>query len=285
MKKILAAMLFLTLAACASSVPRDFQSGNKKIAILSFVGSTYNSLQNVRPSSASMLHEIDKINAAIPTMDASDLDYSDIYAGSPIRRWKHDIADWGIDKYAVNATRTLLGGKYRLVDFDYDPADLDYEGDYEAFVHSEIGKISETIRRQPGFTTARDVDAYVVLLPAQQDFTILDRWSYGVGMTRDFLAFAPGQQIGDGVYMLHALYNVAVLDGRTFELLAVTVADHDTLYQNRFRGNPAIFVDNSYWADSYEAINPAQRSKIVAKIEGMIDDTLPGALRKLALVP
>ena len=107
----------------------------------------------------------------------------------------------------------------------------------------------------------------------------------GIGMIRDFLAFAPGQKIGDGVYMLHALYNVAVFDGRTLELLAVQTAKSETLYQNRFRGNPAVFVDNSYWAESYDKLNDAKRDKIVTEIKQMIDDTLPATLQELDLLP
>jgi hypothetical protein len=285
MKLTLAAVLILMLTGCAGGIPRDLQSEEKRIVVLSFMAGEYNSLENTQPSNASIQQEVDRMNAALPTMDAWQVDYSDFYAGSQMKRWTHDVVDWGIDQYAVNAVRAQLGKKYRIVDFKYDPADLDYEGDYAAFVHQSTDQIGSAIRRQAGYAGANDVDAYVVLLPAQQDFTILDRWSYGVGMTRDFLAFGEGQRIGDGVYMLHALYNVAVLDARSFELLAVEVAQHDTLYHNRFRGNPAIFVDGSYWADSYEQVTPAQREKIVARVKEMIDTTLPGTLQKLALIP
>lgn len=285
MKKIFAAFLIITLAGCAGGVPRDLQAPEKKIAILSFMGSKYNSLESKRPSDASIQQEFDKLNAAAPTLDASRIDIGDFYAGSKMMRWNHDITEWGIDRYAVKAVSDQIGKRYHVVDFAYNPADLDYEGDYAAFVHEHVDDISQAIRRQPGYTGAKDVDAYVILLPAQQNFTILDRWSYGIGMNRDFLEFAEGQKIGDGVYMLHALYNVAVLDGHSFELLAVEVAQNDTLYDNRFRGNPAVFVDNSYWADSYEQLTPAQKDKIVAKVKEMIDTTLPATLQELDLLP
>lgn len=285
MRKILVAIMLLALSACASSVPSDLRQSSKKLAVLSFMGNTYNSLQSTKPSTESILQEIDAISGRTPVMDANDFDYADLYVGSQEKRWRQGIVDWHIDQSVVAKASTLLGSKYDLVKFDYDPASLDYEGDYVAFTDESAEKFAEVIRQQRGFANAADIDAYIVILPAMNDFNILDRWSYGVGMARDFLAFAPGQQIGDGVYMLHALYNVVVLDGKTFKQVAATVADHETLYQNRFRGNPAVFVDNSYWADSYEALTDEQRRKITAKIDEMVDATLPRALQKLALLP
>lgn len=281
---VLTASLLL-LTACAGNVPRDLQSGQKTIAVLSFVGSKYSSLENTRPSNTSIQQRIDQVNAALPTLDARDIDYDDFYAGSQEKRWNHDVTDWGVDRYAVEAVRARLAKKYRVVDFAYDPADFDYRGQHAAFVHESAAEIGNAIKRQAGYASAKNIDAYVILLPAVQDFTILDRPSQGIGMIRDFLAFAPGQQIGDGVYMLHALYNVAVFDGRTLDFLAVQVARSDTLYQNRFRGNPAVFVDNSYWSASYEQLSNAKRDKIVTEVEGMIDDTLPGTLSEIGLLP
>ena len=285
MKKLFLVACILCLAACSNGVPADLKSSEKSISILSFLGSRYNSLENTRPTNASIEQEFNTLNAAAPILDASEIDISDFYAGSQMKRWSHDVVDWGIDRYAVDAVRQQLAKSYRIVDFAYDPADLDYEGDFAAFVHEKTGKIGEAIRRQAGYAQAKDVDAYVLLLPAEQDFTILNRRSHGIGIIRDFLAFGEGQQIGDGVYMLHALYNVAVLDAHTFNLLAVAVAQHDTLYQNRFRGNPAVFVDNSYWADSYDRLSPAKRDEIVAEIKGMIDATLPRTLQGIDLLP
>jgi len=285
MKKLFLVACILVLAACSNGVPGDIKSGGKSIAVLSFLGSKYNSLENIRPSNASIEQEYNQLDAAAPTLDASQIGIGDFYAGSQMKRWTHDVVDWGIDAYAVDAVRKQLGKNYRLVDFAYNPADLDYEGQFAAFVHEKTGKIGEAIRRQAGYAHAKDIDAYVLLLPAEQDFTILNRRSHGIGMIRDFLAFAEGQQIGDGVYMLHALYNVAVLDAQTFNLLAVAVAKHDTLYQNRFRGNPAVFVDNSYWAESYDKLSPEKRDKIAAEIKGMIDATLPRTLQELDLLP
>lgn len=285
MRKVLVAVLLLALSACASAVPSELRQNNKKLAVVSFMGNTYNSLQNTKPSTESILQAIDAVNARIPTMDANDFDYADFYVGSQEKRWRHEIVDWRIDQSVVAKASALLDAKYDLIKFDYDPASLDYEGDYVAFTDESSEKFAEVIRQQRGFANAGDIDAYVVILPAQNDFNILDRWSYGVGLTRDFLAFAPGQQIGDGVYMLHALYNVVVLDGKTFRQLAATVADHETLFQNRFRGNPAVFVDNSYWAESYESLTDEQREKIMARVGEMVDATLPRALQKLALLP
>jgi len=275
----------MLLAACSSSVPRDLQTGQKAIAILSFIGGEYSSLENTRPSDASIQQRIDQVNAALPTLDARDIDYDDFYAGSQEKRWKHDIAGWGIDRYAVDAVKAQLAKKYRILDFAYNPTDFDYRAQHAAFVHESAADIGAAIKRQAGYAGAQNVDAYIVLLPAVQDFTILDRPSAGVGMIRDFLAFAPGQQIGDGVYMLHTLYNVAVLDGHTLDFLAVQVARSDTLFQNRFRGNPAVFVDNSYWAESYDKLTDAKRDKITVQIKKMIDDTMPEALRALGLTP
>jgi hypothetical protein len=285
MRSFVLTLGLMLLAACSSSVPRDLQNGQKTVAVLSFVGGKYSSLENVRPSDASIQQRIDQVNAALPTLDARDIDYHSFYAGSQEKRWTHDVTDWGIDRYAVDAVRAQLGKKFRVVDFTYDPTDLDYKGQHAPFVHDSAALIADAIRRQAGYAGAQNVDAYVVILPAEQDFTILDRRSQGIGMIRDFLAFAPGQQIGDGVYMLHALYNVAVFDGRTLDFLAVQTAKSETLYQNRFRGNPAVFVDNSYWAESYQQLTDAKRDKIVPQIKQMIDDTLPATLQELDLLP
>lgn len=272
MRKFVLALCLLILTGCSSSVPRELQSGQKTIAVLSFMGARYNSLENTKPSDKSVQQQI-------------DLGRVDVYAGSEGRRWTHDVVDWGIDRYAIDAASKLLAQKYRPVDFAFDPADLDYEGQVAVFVHEKAPAIGETIRRQAGYAAAKDVDAYVVLLPAEQDFTIFNRRSHGIGFIRDFLSFAPGQKNGDGVYMLHALYNVAVFDGHTLELLAVQTAKSETLYQNRFRGNPAVFVDSGYWAESYQQLTDAKRDKIIPQIQQMIDDTLPATLQELDLLP
>lgn len=285
MKKLLLVICLLGMAACSNKVPHDVSSGGTTIAILSFMGNRYNSLENVRPSDSSIQQQFNELDAKAPALDASQIDISDFYAGSQMKRWSHDVVDWGIDRYAVDAVRRQLGKTYHIVDFAYNPASLDYEGDFAAFVHEKTGEIGAAIRRQAGYGKEKSIDAYVVLLPAEQDFTILNRRSHGIGIIRDFLAFAEGQQIGDGVYMLHALYNVAVLDAHSFDLIAVAVAKHDTLYQNRFRGNPAVFEDRSYWADSFEKLSPSQRDKIVHKIKEMIDATLPGVLQEIDLLP
>lgn len=286
MRTFLIAILLVTLAACGSTVPADLKSGNKKIVVLSFMGNAYTAFENTQPSNESIQQQLDRMTASQNSMYAGDYGQYDLVAGSQMKRWRHEIVDWGIDRAAVAKVRSLLEAKYDVIAFEYNPETLQYEGDFEAFVYQFANDLEQNIRQQPGFAGSQSIDAYVILLPAKENFTIFDqRWSYGVGMARDFLAFAPGQQIGDGVYMLHALYNIAVLDGHSFEQLAVAVADHETLYHNRFRGNPAVFVDNSYWVDSYDKLTNEQRIKITARVYEMLDATLPGTLRKLNLLP
>lgn len=281
-------LLLLTLAACSSTVPSELRTGNKRLVVLSFMGNSYNALENTRPSDASIQQQYDRMTASLNSMEAGDYGYWGLLDGSEMRTWRHDVTDWGIDRSAVGKTIDLLAGKYQIVEFAYDPASLAYQGDFKAFVNHSSGELAEAIRRQPGFAQVQGVDAYIILLPAQEGFTIFDqRWSYGVGMTRDFLAFEPDGTyiVEDGVYILHALYNVVVLDGHSLEQLAVVVADHDTLYRKRFRGNPAIFVDKSYWAESYDQFTDAQRQKIVDRVNEMIDATLPGTLQEVGLLP
>nr|WP_298682779.1 hypothetical protein [uncultured Dongia sp.] len=285
MKKLMAGALLLLLGACGTGVSSDFKATTKKIAILSFAGHQFNALQNIQPGTEAVNRQIDALNGTLPIWtEQPGLDK--VYAGSQEIRWKHNISDWGIDAFAVTTATALLAPKYQIIPFKYDPTDLTEDGIY--IYHSSTNKIASSvadiIRAQPSFSTAANIDAFVVLVPGARQVTSFDRNSYGIGITKDFMAYHDFSVTFEDVNMLHAFYYVVVLDGHSLEQIAWERAVDDVLYQKRFKGNPALFVHAAYWAPSFDAITSSQREMIIADVQGMIRETLPETLHKLGLM-
>ncbi|MBI2253116.1 MAG: hypothetical protein HYU58_00700 [Proteobacteria bacterium] len=274
----------LLLAACTNGVPGDFHTTGKRIAILSFAGHQLNALENVKPDQKTLAAAFEKYHSAKAMWESTVTDKD--FEISPMRTWKHDISDWGMDAFFVSKAATILESTHEIVPFEWDPADYAEQGTYGFWTDKEKEEVGEIVRRQKGFAAANDIDAYVVILPGTRELTAWDRQSFGVGLTRSFYieSFKDDLPMVDKFYV-HALYYIAIIDGRTLKFIAGQPTLEEDLFEDRFRGSPGKTVDAAYWAANYADISPEQKTKIEALLRELISSSMPAALKHLGMAP
>lgn len=244
MKKFVAIVALLLLSACAGTLPPDFSASHKKVAVLSFVGHDFNSLE-------------------IAVM----------VFGNDFRR--DDISDWGIDAQVEAKATELLATKFEVVPFEHRPTPLN-GGEFVVDIFP--GDVRDVIRAQPGFATAAGIDAYIVFIPERRGLTPTNQISEGIGMTQRF-------QFGENEHILHALYDVMVLDGRTLDMLTRVSSWGHVPFADPFKNNPARPVPASYWSESFDTLTDAQKKTIAADAMTLIDAVLPRTLKAAGLLP
>jgi hypothetical protein len=282
MNKVIAGCFAIFLAACSTGVPSNIKAGDSKIAVLSFVGGRFNTLENVRPSPEALVQRWQQLEAQLPIRG---YDWDDLLAVSETKRWEHDIAEWKIDPYVVSLVADALAPSHQVIPFEHRSSDLGFDGLFEYEGKEFAGKVADAIREQPGFATAKDIDAYVVVLPNSWLLMARQRHSYGLGMFRTFMSYDDSATNRQGSYFLHALYYVMVLDGRSLEMIAGVAARNNDDRQGPLKGHPGKLVDPSYWAADFDSLTSAQTQKLTKEFEALIKESLPHTLQKLELIP
>jgi hypothetical protein len=152
-------------------------------------------------------------------------------------------------------------------------------------VEEDQEKVGALVRRQKGFSAAKDIDAYIVILPGTRELTAWPRRSYGMGLVRSFYveSLEAGAPMVDE-YSVHALYYIAIVDGRTLDFIAGQPTLEKALFESRFRGSPAKMVDANDWAQTYAALSPQQKDNTAALLKELIASSMPDALKHLGLV-
>jgi hypothetical protein len=275
----------LLLVACSNTVPRDLTTGSKKIAVISLAGQNFNSLENVRPSSEALVKRWMELEAELPIRGYG---WSDLYDQTETRKWTHDISDWGMDPFIVQSVTKNLEPAYQIVPFAQKPVALDFDGDGGMFAYEGehyAAKIADIIRAQPGYASGQNVDAYVVVLPGGWLLMGRERLSFGLGFFRTFFAYEKETPKGQGTYVLHAFYYVMVLDGHSLKMIGGDAARDEDDSHGLLKGHPGAYVGPEYWAQSFDAIKPEQRAKIIATLKAYIGDSMRPTLQKVGLLP
>ncbi len=241
MKKVLAILVAVIVSACsATQVPTTFGSTTKKIAVLSYAGNKF-----------------------------STLEIAFIAFGNDYR--EDDIADWGVNDHLVQTATKLLSGKFEVVPFHADPNDLQ---DDDIFVGTSSSAIAAAIRKSPDFAARQDIDAFVVFVPGDHGLTMTNQISRGMGMTTQIRT-----------YILHAIYDVKILNGRDLKEVAFNLGWEDVPFQEHFKDNPAVYVDKNYWAEDFDALTPEKKKVIAADLEKLADSVMPRLLQQVGLLP
>lgn len=274
----------LLLAACAPHKIANPTNGPAKVAILSFVGHQINALDNGKPTKEALAAAQKKYRSAI-SMWESNVSKED-FDISPMRRWHQDIRDWKMDDFIIAEATATLKSKYQIVPFAWDttsvpeddPADFWYEKGQQAVV--------DIVRRQPGFATAKDIDAYILILPSSSEVTSFSRPNYGLGVTHSFYVKSNDDEppMFDE-YMVHALYAVAVVDGRSMSFVSGEYTRDRDLFEHQFIGFPARMATADYWADSFASLSPTQKDTIEAALKDLIKTSMPTVMKNLDLAP
>lgn len=170
---------------------------------------------------------------------------------------------WNMDALVERETKAALSKRFKIVDAAADRSAL-----AGATLQDASGKVAPAF---PGLT-AGGADLYVVVVKTKVPvFTRFDGEGFGVWNHTP---------LGPEDTKVFAHYAVAVLDGHTLKLLgartAVTSPDHTDAH-------PVAVVANSLWPGDPPAVTPEQAAKIHDALNGLVVDTIPETLLRLAL--
>jgi hypothetical protein len=195
-----------------------------------------------------------------------------------------EIGDWGLDQQIINRVTKDLQSRYKVVPATYNPADFD-SGNFTEFVGGGIdtwAPLGELIRKHVANNPRMAaVDAYLVVIPTQSSIENTNQVTDGLGVVRHYLIFGHH-------YILHALYDLIVIDGRTFKPLR-RAGERQHVFGEVWTTppvyGPSKLVDESYWASTYAALSPAARQKIRDGLMSLIDSTMTGYVQRSGLIP
>jgi hypothetical protein len=188
---------------------------------------------------------------------------------SPFFRWDmfehaYPARDLGIDDFVKAQLATQLAGRYDIVPVEYDPKSIE-----------STGRLGEAARK---YVRGEPVDAYLVVARADVAFAGTAVVATGLGVIR-----GPS---GSGYYA-HAVYGIAVIDGKTYKELAVDYGSSpgESIFHGQFGGRPNEEVTEASWREGEGALPEAQRQLLKPVFERLIARSLPDLVRKLKLVP
>ena len=117
------------------------------------------------------------------------------------------------------------------------------------------------------------LDAYVVITKAKSNFGSGSRKVEGIGFIAYGTLLASYNQI-------HALYEVRVFDGKTFEIIEKRAAPPLDNSETMKLTGPSLLVDESFTPDTG---NPAQNEKLHAAIADLVTRSLSSTLSDMHL--
>jgi hypothetical protein len=147
------------------------------------------------------------------------------------------IRSWGLDELVVQQATTLLNGRFRVQPVSY-PRDA-----FAAIRESAVAPVN--LARGDPFKAAvrtdvspRGLDAYVVISRAKSKL--------GSGRNVQGIGFAEYRTLLASYGLIHALYEVRVIDGKTFDVIEKRVASPlGNIETMRLQG-PSQLVDGSF---------------------------------------
>jgi hypothetical protein len=216
--------------------------------------------QSLSPDAAKGIHRVAIVSALGETV---------LMKNSPFFRWNmfeyaYPAGDLGIDDFVKAQLATQLAGRYEIVPVAYDPKSIE-----------STGRLGEAVRK---YVRGEPVDAYLVVARADVAFAGTAVVATGLGVIR-----GPS---GSGYYA-HAVYGIAVVDGKTYKELAVDYGSNpgESIFHGQFGGRPNEEVTEASWHEGEGALPEAQRQLLKPVFERLISRSLPDLLRKLKLIP
>jgi hypothetical protein len=182
------------------------------------------------------------------------------------------IGSWGLDDLIVQQATAALSGRFQVQPVSYQRAA------FAAVKDSPVAPVN-LIRRDPfkklvqSEVSPQGLDAYIVITKAKSNFGSGARKLEGIGFITYGTVLASYNQI-------HALYEIRVFDGKTFDTIEKMAAPPlDNVGALRIAG-PSRMIDESF---SPEAGNPAQNEKLHAAIADLVARSLPSTLTDMQL--
>ncbi|HET6619150.1 MAG TPA: hypothetical protein VFG64_04370 [Dongiaceae bacterium] len=203
-----------------------------------------------------------------------------VYMWQPRNDYRRDVAVWRIDPFVTEQVSRALQPRYSVVPVDFDRAAfLDrslYESVSSTGTAPHAGPIGEVVRahvHSPG------ADLYVVVLNGRRSVGLSRYYAEGMGVVRQHTP-----ELDRTFY--HTAYRIAVVDGHSFEPLAIRDAlnDPDHPLDGLINGAPFAEVENQRWADERRAVTAEQVAWVMEGVKALFARTLPPTLRRLDLI-
>jgi hypothetical protein len=182
------------------------------------------------------------------------------------------IGSWGLDDLIVQQATTALSGRFQVQPVSYQRAA------FAAIKDSPVAPVN-VIRGDPfkklvqSEVSPQDLDAYIVITKARSNFGGGGRKIEGIGFLTYSTVLASYNQI-------HALYEIRVFDGKTFDVIEKMAAPpFDDVGAVRIAG-PSRMIDESF---SLSTGNPAQNEKLHAAITDLVARSLSTTLSDMHL--
>src|SRR5229473_8630143 len=182
------------------------------------------------------------------------------------------IRSWGLDDLIVQQATTALSGRFQVQPVGYQ------RSAFAAIKDSPIAPVN-LVRGDPfkqlvqTDVSPQGLDAYIVITKAKSNFGGSSRKVEGIG----FLTYGT---VMESYNQIHALYEIRVFDGKTFDVIEKMVAPPlDDVGAVRIAG-PSRMIDESF---SPSTGDPAQNEKLHAAIADLVARSLSSALSDMHL--
>jgi hypothetical protein len=179
--------------------------------------------------------------------------------GNDLKQFQID--SWNLDEVAISRARSALSGRFDVRPVTYQKGEVAKGG--------ACGDLRESLRT---VNSPQPLDAYILIKSWGAQYGNSNRRVFGFGIL----------EVGGGLMrnnvIAHAIYNVTLVDGRTFACKDWNAA---VLPGNLFAGNvrgPAKQVDPSLWPTSLDA---ASNQRLKAMMVELIDQSLPATIQVL----
>jgi hypothetical protein len=182
------------------------------------------------------------------------------------------IDAWGIDPFVVNKVRSVLARRFQVRPVAYDKSAF-LRDESALFRARDEDFIAAGVRAQ---AKASDIDAYIVVTRATTQFGNTNQSLRGLGILE-----RAGLSAKVWVY---ALYQVTVVDGRSFTVVASSPAilvSQDTVLTTMGIRGPAREVDQSWMPAT---LDPARNIRLKSALTELLDRHLPGTIETMRLL-
>jgi hypothetical protein len=183
------------------------------------------------------------------------------------------IGSWRLDEMIVERMTTALNGRFQVQPLTYRK---------EAFAAVEQGPMDTSVNlfRDDPFkkllqseVSPQGLDAYIVLSKARSKFGSGNRKLEGVGL----ISYGT---VLESYHQVHVLYEIRVIDGRTFDLIERRIAQPLENADAVRLGGPSRPVDEG---SLITAGNPAQNEKLRATVTDIVARSLSSTLSDMHL--
>jgi hypothetical protein len=182
------------------------------------------------------------------------------------------IGSWGLDDLIVQQATTALSGRFQVQPVSYNRAA------FAAIKDSPVAPINlargdpfrKLVRTE---VSPQGLDAYIVITKAKSNFGSGGRKVEGIG----FITYGT---VMESYNQVHALYEIRVVDGKTFDVVEkMTAPPLDDAGAVRIAG-PSRTIDESFSPSSGD---PARNEKLHGAIADLIVRSLPSTLSDMHL--